>query len=577
MRRILLRSASNKGVKKFIFCALMATVAHVQAQVPNPLTIPPVVTGGVINLSVQSASMQFLAGNATATYGINQDFLGPTIILNRGQSVQMNVTNNLADTSTMHWHGMHVAAANDGGPHTPIAPGETWSPSFTVMDEASTLWYHPHLHLRTTEQVYKGAAGLIIVHDSLEASLGLPHTYGVDDFPLILQDKSFDSLTNAFIYEAMGDTVMVNGTLNPFLAVPAQMVRFRLLNGSNQRVFNLGFPPTNIAFQIASDGGLLERPLPITRMQLAPGERAEVVVDFSNITSNFPMMANNSELGNGVSGGPNGPGGGPGNPLDGNNFPVIDFHVVAQTANPVTSLPQTLRTYDIPTLQEVDRYRTKLITMDTSGFPYYINGAMFDHHMFDDTVRLGDTEIWELINTTDVAHPFHIHDVQFHIIEKNSAPPMDHLAGRKDVVLLQPNDTIKFIARFEDFADETVPYMYHCHNLYHEDGGMMLSFIVRDSVLSNDDDPQYPQFDGLIGLYPNPNQGTVHLQDNHPDGQKVIAMELFDLQGRKLKDIPMDLGSKEHEIPMHAYVPGIYLLRVHLKDGKQSVHRLLRQ
>ena len=252
-----------------------------QAQNPNPLVIPDTLSGNVINLEIAPSTVQYLSGAATATYGINKPYLAPTLILRKGQSVQLNVTNSLSDTSTMHWHGMHVAAMDDGGPHTPIAPGTTWSPDFTVLDEAATLWYHPHLHEHTTEQVYKGAAGMIIVHDSLEATLGLPHRYGVDDFPLIIQDKSFDSLTNAFIYEAMGDTVMINGTLNPFLTVPAQMVRLRVLNASNQRVFNLGFPPTNIAFQIASDGGLLESPLPVTRIQIAPGERARIEGDRS--------------------------------------------------------------------------------------------------------------------------------------------------------------------------------------------------------------------------------------------------------------------------------------------------------
>jgi bilirubin oxidase len=166
--------------------------------------------------------------------------------------------------------------------------------------------------------------------------------------------------------------------------------------------------------------------------------------------------------------------------------------------------------------------------------------------------------------------------VQFHIIEKNGAPPMDHLAGRKDVVLLQPNDTVRFIARFEDFADDHTPYMYHCHNLYHEDGGMMLSFIVRDSVLSNEEDPQNPQIEGLVRVYPIPTQGSVFLQDYNPDPQRAVAMELWDIQGRKLEELPMDLGLTEQRIQLQQYVPGIYFLRVHFKDGRQMALRLLK-
>ncbi|MBP6640848.1 MAG: multicopper oxidase domain-containing protein [Bacteroidia bacterium] len=555
---------------------ILGIISGAIAQSPNPLTIPDTLSGAVINLEIAPSTVQFLPGNATATYGINKPYLAPTVILQRGQAVQMNVTNSLSDTSTMHWHGLHVPAMDDGGPHTPIAPGTTWSPDFTVLDESATFWYHPHLHEHTTEQVYKGAAGMIIVHDSLEAALGLPRTYGVDDFPLIIQDKSFDSLTNAFIYEALSDTMMINGTLNPYIEVPAQMVRFRLLNASNQRVYNLGFPPTNIAWQISSDGGLLEQPLAVTRILLAPGERADVVVDFTNQTTNFPLMANNSEMGDGISGGPQGPGGGPGNPLDGNNFPILDFRIIAQTANPVTSLPSQLRTYDLPNIQNVARVRTKVFTVDSSGFPFYINGALFDHDAVNDTVNLGDTEIWELINATDIAHPFHIHDVQFHVIEFNGNNPPAHLRGRKDVVLLQPGDTVKFITRFDDFADEMTPYMYHCHNLFHEDGGMMSAFIVRDTVLGSHGE-QTTDFCGAFLFFPNPNDGELQLIDENPEPCRVISIEVWDIQGRKLMDVPVNLGLNTQQINLQEYDPGIYLLHMRHKGGGHSVRRIAKQ
>lgn len=544
------------------------------AQSGNPLNIPSTLSGNTITLNVAPSTEQFLSGNATDTYGINQAYLGPTLILQKGQTVQLNVVNGLSDTTTMHWHGMHVSPTDDGGPHTPIPPGTTWSPDFTVLDEATTFWYHPHLHMHTAEQVYKGAAGMIIVRDSLEASLGLPMTYGVDEFPLILQDKSFDSLSNAFIFEAMSDTMMVNGTLNPYLEVPAQMVRFHILNASNQRVYNLGFPPTNIAYQIASDGGLLEEPLPITRILLAPGERVQVVVNFTNQTTNFPLVANNSEMGNGISGGPQGPGGGPGNPLDGNNFPLLEFRVIPPTSNPVTTLPTTCRTYDIPSIQDVDVARTKVFTVDSSGFPFYINGTIFDHSMVNDTVKLGDIETWELINATDVAHPFHIHDVQFYVIEFNGGPPPAHLAGRKDVILTQPGDTIKFITCFEDFSDEHTPYMYHCHNLFHEDGGMMSSFIVRDSVLGGHDEPA---FGSQVQLFPNPTQGLMSLVDDNVDAERIIAIELWDLQGRKLADVQVNSASRWQTINLEDHPSGMYLLHFRHKLGGHTAKRIVKQ
>ncbi len=546
------------------------------AQQPNPLQIPDTLSGSNIYLNVASDSTQFLAGAKTKTYGINQAYLAPTLMLDRGDFVQLHVTNGLADTTTMHWHGLHVAAADDGGPHTPIAPGTTWAPDFTVLDEASTYWYHPHLHEHTAEQVYYGAAGMIIVHDSIEQALGLPHTYGVDDFPMIIQDKSFDSLSNQLIYEAISDTMMINGTLNPFLRVPAQMVRFRFLNASNQRVYNLGFP-IGVSFMIASDGGLLEQPLAVTRILLAPGERVEIVVDFSGITNNLPLISFNSEMGQGISGGPFGPGGGPGNPLDGTDAPVCEFRIGPPTANPVTSLPANLRTYNIPPVQNAARTRVKDFDVDVAGFPFYINGLVYDHDYINDTMRLGDIEIWEVHNNTDVAHPLHIHDVQFHVIAFNGNFVPGHLRGRKDVLLTQPGDTIRFVTRFEDFADAHTPYMYHCHNLFHEDGGMMGQFLVIDSVLSGHEDSLNLAFGAQLRFFPNPTSGMLFLEDFNKDPERVTSIEVVDMQGRKLALLAIDPNRARHTIDLGACPAGMYLLHLRHKAGGHTFKRVTKQ
>jgi blue copper oxidase len=542
----------------------------------NALQIPPLLTGTTQYLSVMSDSTQFLNGQSTRTYGINQGYLAPTLMFYRGDYVQLNVQNGLEDTTTMHWHGLHVPSAADGGPHTPIAPNTTWSPSFTIRDEAATYWYHPHLHHHTAEQVYYGAAGMIIVHDSLEQALGLPSTYGVDDFPMIIQDKSFDSLSNQLIYEAISDTMMINGTLNPYLDVPAQMVRFRFLNASNQRVYNIGLP-LNASFLIASDGGLLEQPLPITRMLLAPGERAEVVVNFSGIVGPLPLISFSSEMGTGVSGGPSGPGGGPGNPLDGNDFQLCDFHVVPPTANPVLTLPPTLRTYNIPNEQDAARVRVKVFDTDIAGFPYYINSTPYDMDVVNDTMQLGDIEVWEIYNVTDAAHPLHIHDIQFHVLEKNGMPAPGHLRGRKDVVLSQPGDTIRLITQFEDFADEHTPYMYHCHNLFHEDAGMMGQFIVMDTVLSGHNDGEGQFYTENLTFYPNPSHGVVYMRDDNAEQNRAVSIEVWDLHGRKLSDVPMQLGQTQQTIDLQAYAPGMYLLHVRHKGGGHGAVRVVRQ
>lgn len=543
-------------------------------QFVNPLFIPDTLMGSTYNLTLATSKVGFLPGDSTDTHGINAPYLGPTLIMNKWDHVYMNVTNNIADTTTMHWHGMHVSSEDDGGPHTAIPPGTTWSPDFVIYDEATTHWYHPHLHHKTATHVYKGAAGMIIIHDSSELALNLPHTYGVDDFPMIIQDKSFDSTTNQLIYTELADTMMVNGTMGAYLEVPAQMVRFRYLNASNQRVYNLGFPPQVSAFQIGSDGGLLEAPLPITRMLLGPGERAEVVVDFGGQNGLVgPLKAANSEMVDGVSGAPNGPGGGPNCPLDGVDFDILQFRIMPPTANAVTSLPPVLNSHDIPDPNDADVIRTKIFDADTSGFPYLINSTPFNMMTVNDTVQLGDTEIWQLYNNTDVAHPFHIHDIQFFIIELNGNPPPAHLAGRKDVVLSVPGDSIKFITVFEDFSNDTIPYMYHCHNLFHEDAGMMGQFIVTAGVGRDKPVVEGPFFT----VYPNPAREKIKMKLDPGIHGEITEIELIDMMGKTVKKYTPAPGVSDYEISLDGLDRAMWFLRVTTREGAQGVVRFIRQ
>jgi bilirubin oxidase len=237
----------------------------------NQLIIPSTIETTDINLNLQNGTHQFIAGHDTATMGVNGNILGPTLIVNNGDNLNINVTNNLGQPTTIHWHGMHVSASNDGGPHTVIDPGTTWNPQFTVMNKASTMWYHPHLDEYTDEHVSKGIAGFIIIKDEEEAVLNLPRTYGVDDIPLAIQTKQLDANYQIIHHTNHDDLLMVNATVNPYVEVPRQVVRLRLLNGTTQRVLNVGFSENRVFQLIGTDGGLLEAPLSLTRLQLASG------------------------------------------------------------------------------------------------------------------------------------------------------------------------------------------------------------------------------------------------------------------------------------------------------------------
>ncbi|MEZ4848177.1 MAG: multicopper oxidase domain-containing protein [Bacteroidia bacterium] len=506
----------------------------------NPLFIPDTLAEDTFHLNLQAGTSSFFPGINTSTLGVNGNLLGPTLIMNQGQEVQMMVKNHLPDTTTIHWHGMHVSSANDGGPHTYILSNATWSPRFTVLDKAGTYWYHPHLHKKTNEHVSKGIAGLIIVRDNEEANINLPRDYGVDDFPIIIQTKSLDANHEIITQSVMDTLLLVNGTVNPFLNVPAQVIRLRLLNGSSERVYQLGFSSNIQFYQIASDGGLLSQALPMTRLRLAPGERAEILLDLSNAQNQTHYLRSfSSELQQGVYGanqvgmGMANIAGYNSNPLNGADFDILQLNVGVPTQSPVTQIPSTLASvvsWDENAVNVLRNLTFSPAGMGPTGMvngPFQINGAFFEMNTINQTVNLNDIEIWTLFNQSMVAHPFHIHDVQFYLLDRNGVTVAANEQGRKDVVLVHPMETVRFITKFEDFADSVTPYMYHCHMLTHEDEGMMGQFVVIDQTTSIES----PLDKKGINVYPNPvNQDYFFIES--VNGDLIRKLEIYDLQGR---------------------------------------------
>ncbi len=563
--------------KTLLFGAFYALFLSAHTQ--NPLLIPDTLSGTTINLTLQTDTFRFFPnGPVTNTMGANGAILGPTLLLNQGDSVNFSVNNQLPDTTTIHWHGMHVSSPNDGGPHTIILPGNTWNPSFTIRDKAATYWYHPHLHKKTDWHVSKGIAGLILVRDNEEAQLNLPRTYGVDDIPLVIQTKVFDT-TNQILARNNSDTVlMVNATRNPYVDVPAQVVRYRILNGSSQRVFNLGLSNNETFYQIASDGGLLSAPYQTTRLQLAPGERAEILINLTGRQGDtLFLMSYASEFPNGIYGAA-----APGmnasmplngynpNPLNGTDFTIIQFNVVAQTANPVTTIPATLATVTPLDANTANITRTLTFSPVSMGFnqlngDFLINNATFDMNVINYTIPYNNVEIWELRNQSAIAHPFHIHDVQFYILDRNGTPPAPNEAGRKDVVLVKPQETVRFITQFETFANDSVPYMYHCHMLPHEDGGMMGQFVVSKNVAV----PEYA-FDGTYNLYPNPSRDNAVITTS----DKIVSVQVYNSLGEQ---VPATIELSNTRAIIRNLTSGIYMVRVATKHNPNMVRKLIVQ
>jgi len=449
----------------------------------NTLWIPPTITGNMFNLNLANSTKQLKnTGAATATMGYNgNSFWGPTLIMNKGDNVEINVTNSLTDETTVHWHGFHIPAIMDGGPHQIISPGTTWSPYFQVNNNAGTYWYHPHLHQKTQEQLTKGAGGFIIVKDPVESALALPRTYGTDDIPLVLTSRRYNSDNSFDLRTTYGDYMLANGTSNAEVSLPKQYVRFRILNAEIERSYNLGFSDNRTFYVIANDGGLLNNPVPVTRLKLAVGERVEILVNLGNDTigTSLDMKAFNSGQTFGFPGGEPSTTGLFGSLLNNTNFSVLHIKVTATTSNPITVLPASLASNNYWSNADVTNSRTIRITGGQGGSAFTFDNNTYGFTTINQTIQLNSIEKWTIVNNNIFGHSFHIHDIQFKIIERSSGPVETYESGWKDVVYIPLGESVSVIAKFDDFVDGVNPYMYHCHFSNHEDEGLMGQFLVQ--------------------------------------------------------------------------------------------------
>ncbi|MFC4016978.1 multicopper oxidase family protein [Micromonospora sp. GCM10011542] len=443
----------------------------------RPLAVPPLAESRVdergrrvFDLLAREGQRDFHGdGRMTRTAGFDGDFLGPTLRARRGEQVRVNVVNKLGEETNVHWHGMHLPARMDGGPHQPVRPGATWSPTWQVDQPAATLWYHPHPHGVTEEQVYQGLAGMFIVDDGREAALPLPRAYGVDDVPVIVQDRSFSrsgefrKTRNAIAsIGVLGDTLLVNGTVGPYLDVRTERIRLRLLNASTARTYDFGLSDERPFALIGTDGGLLARTARLTRVRLSPGERAEIVVDVRP-GERVTLRSTPPDLGVGAlarrsSGGTD-------------RFDVLQLRA-ADTLTPAPPVPDTLVPMD--RLDPATAATTRRLEFQGRG----INGRSMEMDRIDFAATRDTTEVWEVVNTDGTPHNFHVHDVQFQVLSVDGAAPPPELAGWKDTIYLAPDRPMRIALRFTDHTDPNLPYMFHCHLLWHEDSGMMGQFVV---------------------------------------------------------------------------------------------------
>ncbi len=435
----------------------------------KPVAIPPIMEPKILkdgikeyNLNVQEGVVEFLKNGKTKTYGVNTDFLGPTIRVKRDDTVKINVKNSLKEETVLHWHGVIVPGINDGGPNRAIQPNDTWSTQYKINQRSSLCWYHPHTHKKTDYQVFMGIAGLFLIDDEESMNIKLPKEYGVDDIPLVFQDRRFDENAQFVHKQSMHDVMMgltgniflVNGVVDPYLEVSPKTVRLRLLNGANARMYSFVFADDRDFYQVAGDSSFLPKPVKMKRLILSPGERAEVIVDLSDLAGKEILfgdsLSNKALL-----------------KIRVKDVKPEKFHIPNELTN-------------ITEYKDLNNLKRREFSLDVRPGWVGINGKRMDMNRIDEKVTQGETEIWRIQNPNGMAHPFHVHGCSFRILSRNSLLPYPNEKGLKDTVLVYGRETVELAVRFDYKASKKYPYMYHCHILEHEDAGMMGQFTVKE-------------------------------------------------------------------------------------------------
>lgn len=431
-------------------------------------------------------------GNSNSVVEIPESYLGPIIKVHQGQKIRIRFKNDIPEKSIIHWHGLHVPAIMDGHPRFAVAQGQSYLYEFTVTNRAGTYWYHPHPHGRTGPQVYGGLAGLFLVSDEEELAAGLPENQY--DIPLVIQDRTFDA-NNQLVYLSrnrmarmtgfLGDRILVNGKPDFTLPVSTTAYRLRLLNGSNSRIYRLAWQDGRPLTIIATDGGLLEKPVQRRYTFLAPGERMELWADFSD----NPVGYETGLISLPFDGGGTGRGRMMGTdavlPL-GAGFSVFKVKV-SREVNRSIELTQNLSEVtpvDLLNTAGLGRPREFYLTM--RHMQWSINGRTFQMEDVaeDEIVQLGSKEIWEFNNTgggmmrmMNMPHPIHLHGKQFRVMGRGGVRHDGYVdEGWKDTVLLMPGESIRILTEFSEYSGL---FLYHCHNLEHEDMGMMRNYFVK--------------------------------------------------------------------------------------------------
>jgi FtsP/CotA-like multicopper oxidase with cupredoxin domain len=438
-----------------------------------------------LSLTARQVIAEVAPGVRSAVLSYGDGPLGPTIEARPGQRVEVELTNALDEPTVLHWHGLRPPEAADGHPRLALDPGGIYRYAFELDEAAGLYWYHSHAHMRTAPQVYFGLAGLFIVRDEAEAALELPA--GDREVTLVLQDKRQDA-TGQILYSAMGHQLMegflgdvpfVNGSRPTRIEVDSAMYRLRVLAAANARIYRLALSNGRPLRLIGSDGGFLRAPVELPFVDMGTGERTDLLVDFAGLPAgtvvtlrslDFPDPA--GAMGMGMMGrGMMGAGGlRQGAPID-----LVEF-VVAREVDEPARVSSAL--VDLPRLARATARRERVFRFASAMMTHTINGRSFAMDRIDERVAFGDTEVWRFVNEAPFPHPVHMHAVHFQVLSRRGGrgAVLPWETGWKDTVMVFPGEEVEVIARFDRHRGI---YLLHCHNLEHEDLGMMMNFVIE--------------------------------------------------------------------------------------------------
>jgi FtsP/CotA-like multicopper oxidase with cupredoxin domain len=486
-------------------------------------TFAPIFPGTPTQVLSYQASL--VKGSPSSLITLPDNYLGPIIRLRQGQRLRVNFTNSLPEDTTVHFHGPCIPSNMGGHPHGPdvVHPGKTFVYEFDVLDPASPFWFHPHPDLRTAFQVYYGLAGLYFITDDAEAKAGLDS--GEYDVPLVIQDRTFDA-NNQFVYLSggmpmmgmmqgfLGNRILVNGKPDYVQTLAPGTYRLRLYNGSNARTYRLAWQDGTPLLVLGTDGGWLPKPVQRNYITLGPADRVDLWVDFSNksegtdlVMQSLPFqsmggmmggMMGGGMMGGGMMGGGMRGGGMMGGMMgytpagqsmlaQGAAFNVFKVHIQGAKKTSLT-IPNTLvgkPQYRLQDAVNINSPRTIYLRMQ--HMIWTLNGRVFELDSIapDEYLPFEQLEVWDFVNQSMIAHPMHIHNVQFSIIDRQSSMSgsADYQTmragfvddGWKDTVLVMPGERVRILVKFSTYEGM---FMYHCHILEHESMGMMRNLMV---------------------------------------------------------------------------------------------------